>query len=418
MSKKNQNQEPEVTETSLVVQEWEDAAQYLEGLVQTYKSQTIADPFDEEEVGVFDRHRLEAKRLKVNVENKRKELTQPHLDAQRELKAQADTYLQPLKAIEDHFAAEVNRAKAVVAEREEAKYLARKAVLLKYCRQVAGVFMRGDSENNISCSEAELRAMADAEYDDFVKSVMLFRWKTLTLDWRKEDRDKVPADELGEIKTIRCLVYSGEPGISGLINDIEVVVEDMGPRPPVRSGVKEFDFKLALDSYRNFVDAPADDLGELANYLARSFDKAAIIQLTACPPGLVLESSMYPDVVFDIFEVIEEQEPIPNQPEPATDLATIEEVKAAGRVTQLPDAEISRGFDHHPGEIAYSAYYARADGKSLATGKRLPKWDKLSEDIRVCWGVAALEVLKAAVASGDAAAYYRRYSGINLGVMP
>jgi len=416
---KNQNQEPEVTETSLVVQEWEDAAQYLEGLVQTYKSQTIADPFDEEEVGVFDRHRLEAKRLKVNVENKRKELTQPHLDAQRELKAQADTYLQPLKAIEDHFAAEVNRAKAAVAEREEAKYLARKAVVLKYCRQVAGVLMRGDSENNISCSEAELRAMADAEYDDFVKSVMLFRWKTLTLDWRKEEPHFNIDDE---VKAVRCLAYTGDldPAAvrSWFADDIEVEIEDMGPRPPVRSGVKEFDFKLALDSYRNFVDAPADDLGELANYLARSFDKAAIIQLTACPPGLVLESSMYPDVVFDIFEVIEEQEPIPDQPEPATDLATIEEVKAAGRVTQLPDAEISRGFDHHPGEIAYSAYYARADGKSLATGKRLPKWDKLSEDIRVCWGVAALEVLKAAVASGDAAAYYRRYSGINLGVMP
>lgn len=44
------------------------------------------------------------------------------------------------------------------------------------------------------------------------------------------------------------------------------------------------------------------------------------------------------------------------------------------------------------GQIAYEGYCESSDGKSLVTGAILPKWQDLSDDIRVAWIQSALAV--------------------------
>ena len=52
-----------------------------------------------------------------------------------------------------------------------------------------------------------------------------------------------------------------------------------------------------------------------------------------------------------------------------------------------------------PGKIAYNAYYAYSDGKSLVSGQPLPTWEDQADEIKEAWESA-----------GDAVATY--YTGI------
>ena len=47
------------------------------------------------------------------------------------------------------------------------------------------------------------------------------------------------------------------------------------------------------------------------------------------------------------------------------------------------------------GQIAYDAYSYSTGGRSVNTGLPLPPWDRLSEDQKQVWVVAAPDVLKA-----------------------
>ena len=44
------------------------------------------------------------------------------------------------------------------------------------------------------------------------------------------------------------------------------------------------------------------------------------------------------------------------------------------------------------GRIAYEAYCASSDGKSLISGAKLPLWDEQSPEIKAAWDAAAQAV--------------------------
>lgn len=45
------------------------------------------------------------------------------------------------------------------------------------------------------------------------------------------------------------------------------------------------------------------------------------------------------------------------------------------------------------GQIAYEAYTAHSEGRSLVSGAPLPEWSGLAEDIRAAWNAAGFAVL-------------------------
>lgn len=51
--------------------------------------------------------------------------------------------------------------------------------------------------------------------------------------------------------------------------------------------------------------------------------------------------------------------------------------------------------EHNPryGQIAYEAYSAHTDGRSLVSGDELPAWDEVGEDVQQAWVTAAWAVL-------------------------
>ena len=49
--------------------------------------------------------------------------------------------------------------------------------------------------------------------------------------------------------------------------------------------------------------------------------------------------------------------------------------------------------DMEAGQIGYEAYRLEAEGRSLATGVALPKWEVISQRIRIAWGRAAATIL-------------------------
>lgn len=53
-------------------------------------------------------------------------------------------------------------------------------------------------------------------------------------------------------------------------------------------------------------------------------------------------------------------------------------------------------MDKTYGQIAYEAYCAKSDWKSLATGAPLPQYSETKPEIREAWEAAALETLRAA----------------------
>lgn len=47
------------------------------------------------------------------------------------------------------------------------------------------------------------------------------------------------------------------------------------------------------------------------------------------------------------------------------------------------------------GKVAYDAYFAKSEGKSLVSGAALPPWESLSAEIQAAWDAAAAAVADA-----------------------
>jgi hypothetical protein len=56
------------------------------------------------------------------------------------------------------------------------------------------------------------------------------------------------------------------------------------------------------------------------------------------------------------------------------------------------------------GQIAYEAYCAAADGKSLVSGEPLPAWEEQDERIRAAWNAAGTAVSDDVIGDGLAPA--------------
>lgn len=46
------------------------------------------------------------------------------------------------------------------------------------------------------------------------------------------------------------------------------------------------------------------------------------------------------------------------------------------------------------GQIAYEAYCAQTDWKSLVSGQPLPQWSEVKEEIKLAWEAAAMAVVR------------------------
>jgi hypothetical protein len=59
----------------------------------------------------------------------------------------------------------------------------------------------------------------------------------------------------------------------------------------------------------------------------------------------------------------------------------------------ITPAERMPAMDKSPGQVAYEAYLAKSDGRSLVSGAELPDWGLVPGDIRDAWEAAASAVL-------------------------
>jgi len=159
--------------------QWEaDVQSDVKKVLELSQQIEMSDPQDAEQLKHADGMRKALKKLRTAIEARRKELTAPALQYQRDLKKVADTLMMPLRKRENQIQAFCDEAARIEEEKKREQERLRQEEMnrrLQYLKELRGYVDHGAGQvvlfDGTNISLAEWQAMPPEEFDAYIAKV-------------------------------------------------------------------------------------------------------------------------------------------------------------------------------------------------------------------------------------------------------